>query len=317
MDDPSLLVGAAGFEDAGVVRLDSETALVLTTDFFPPIVDDARWFGRIAAANALSDVFAMGGKVVAALNLVGWPEALDRELLGEMLAGGLEKIREAGGVLAGGHSVKDSEVKYGLAVTGTVHPERYWSNATARVGDALLLTKPLGMGAVSTALKKGLLEGRDDLLVAAMTQMATLNRIAAEVLADFEVHAATDVTGYGLAGHAREMADNAGVTMVVRAGSLPVFEGASGLVEAGAVSGGGKRARASDAAKVGFSAAVPEPLRAMVFDAETSGGLLVALPAAQAERAAARLRDAGAPAGAVVGEVGVREDVAVRIDAGT
>ena len=144
MNDPSLLVGAAGFEDAGIVRLDADRALVLTTDFFPPIVDDPRWFGRIAAANALSDVFAMGGAVVAALNIVGWPDALDRELLGEMLAGGLEKIREAGGVLAGGHSVKDGEVKYGLAVTGTVHPEKYWSNAGTREGDALLLTKPLG-----------------------------------------------------------------------------------------------------------------------------------------------------------------------------
>ena len=156
--NPNLLAGHAGFEDAGVMRLDDDRALVQTLDFFPPIVDDPRWFGRIAAANSLSDVYAMGGKPLTAMNIVGWPKELDIQILGEVLAGGLDKIEEAGAVLCGGHSVVDSEVKYGLSVTGTVHPEGFWRNAGAKEGDALVVTKPLGMGAVSTAMKKDKLE---------------------------------------------------------------------------------------------------------------------------------------------------------------
>ena len=206
-------------------RLDAERALVVTTDFFPPIVDDPRWFGRIAAANALSDVFAMGGEALTALNLVGWPAALDIDLLGEVLAGGLEKIEEAGAALAGGHSVQDQEIKYGLAVTGVVHPERFWRNAGAQEGDALLLTKPLGMGTVSTALKRGLVGAADALALRAMEQMATLNLAASRALraGAIDVHAATDVTGFGLVGHALEMADGAGLGVEVDASALPYF----------------------------------------------------------------------------------------------
>lgn len=284
-------------------RLDAERALVVTTDFFPPIVDDPRWFGRIAAANALSDVFAMGGEALTALNLVGWPAALDIDLLGEVLAGGLEKIEEAGAALAGGHSVQDQEIKYGLAVTGVVHPDRYWSNAGAREGDALILTKPLGMGTVSTALKRGLVGAQDELALRAMEQMATLNLAASRALreAGIEVHAATDVTGFGLVGHALEMADGAGLGIEIGMDLLPFFAGALELARQGAVSGGGKRARTQRASQVEVAAGVDEVAAAILFDAETSGGLLLAVPAADQERALAALRGAGVAAAAWVG----------------
>lgn len=284
-------------------RLDAERALVVTTDFFPPIVDDPRWFGRIAAANALSDVFAMGGEALTALNLVGWPAALDIDLLGEVLAGGLEKIEEAGAALAGGHSVQDQEIKYGLAVTGVVHPERFWRNAGAREGDALLLTKPLGMGTVSTALKRGLVGAGDALALRAMEQMATLNLAASSALrgAEIDVHAATDVTGFGLVGHVLEMADGAGLGVAVDVGALPYFEGALDLARAGAVSGGGKRARSQRADQVEVDADVDDAMAAILFDAETSGGLLVAVPQDEASRALEALRAAGVASAARIG----------------
>lgn len=284
-------------------RLDAERALVVTTDFFPPIVDDPRWFGRIAAANALSDVFAMGGEALTALNLVGWPAALDIDLLGEVLAGGLEKIEEAGAALAGGHSVQDQEIKYGLAVTGVVHPDRYWSNAGAREGDALILTKPLGMGTVSTALKRGLVGAQDELALRAMEQMATLNLAASRALreAGVEVHAATDVTGFGLVGHAVEMADGADLGIEIGMDLLPFFAGALELARQGSVSGGGKRARQQRASQVEVTAGVDEVAAAILFDAETSGGLLLAVPAAEQERALSALRGAGVEAAARVG----------------
>jgi selenide,water dikinase len=212
-EHPDLLAGNRGFEDAGIFRLDAERALVQTVDFFPPICDDPRWFGRIAAANSLSDVYAMGGRPITAMNLVGWPRDLDLELLGEVLAGGLEKIHEAGAVLCGGHSVVDQEIKYGLSVTGTVHPERFWRNGGAREGDVLVLTKPLGMGPISTAIKRE--KATPDVADAAMRQMATLNKAACEAVLDLEVHGATDVTGFGLMGHGCEMAEGSGLQLVL------------------------------------------------------------------------------------------------------
>lgn len=313
IDHPALLSRTDSFEDAAVYRLDAERALVQTLDFFPPIVDDPRWFGRIAAANALSDVFAMGGTVLTAMNIVGWPAELDHALLAEVLAGGLEKVQEAGGALCGGHSVRDHEVKYGLAVTGLVHPERFWRNAGARVGDVLVLTKPLGMGTVSTAIKKEFLAGDDEAVLRAMEQMARLNADAVGVLRDFDVHAATDVTGYGLMGHLREMADGAGVSVEVEAAAVPIFAGALELAGRGAVSGGGKRARAALGARVALAADLDPDLVAMLFDAETSGGLLVALPAVDADRAVASLTAAGCLAHDVIGRVVARGAHAVRV----
>ena len=308
-----MLAGTAGFEDAAVFRLDAERALVLTTDFFPPIVDDPRWFGRIAAANALSDVFAMGGEAIAALNIVCWPDDLDGELLAEVLAGGLEKIREAGAALCGGHSVKDREIKYGLAVTGLVHPDRFWSNASAREGDLVLLTKPIGMGVVSTALKKGLLDPDGEVLLRAMQQMAELNRAPMLALRDLEVHAATDVTGFGVIGHGKEMADGAGLTLELSAAALPVFDTALELAAAGAFSGGGRAQRARLGASVEIASDVDAALVGIAFDAETSGGLLVAVREPDVETARQRLVDAGTPAAAVVGRFVARSSAAVRL----
>jgi selenide,water dikinase len=273
---------------------------VQTVDFFPPIVDDPRWFGRIAAANALSDVYAMGGRPLTAMNLVGWPKDLDLELLGEVLAGGLEKVREAGAVLCGGHSVVDQEIKYGLSVTGLVHPERFWPNAGARTGDVLLLSKPLGMGPVSTAIKRERVAA--DVAQRAMEVMATLNKAAAEAMRELEVHAATDVTGFGLVGHACEMAEGAGLALELRAADLPLLPGALELVRGGVLSGGCGRGKQFYGPKVTFAAGVDAALADLVFDAETSGGLLLAVPAKIAAAAARRLQDAGAPAKACIGE---------------
>ena len=287
-----------------MLRIDQERALVQTLDFFPPIVDDPRWFGRIAAANSLSDVFAMGGRPLTAMNIVGWPRELDVEVLGEILAGGLEKTEEAGASLCGGHSVVDSEVKYGLSVTGVVHPERFWRNSGAQEGDALLVTKPLGMGAVSTAMKKDKMEqgAADEAMTArAMEVMATLNKVAAEVAQDFDVHAATDITGFGFVGHSCEMAGGAGLQLEVEAAALPLMDGALELVKAGALSGGCARGKQHFGGRVAIGGGVDPALADLAFDAETSGGLLLAVNASQADALSERLRDAGAPAHAVAG----------------
>lgn len=272
-----------------------------TVDFFPPIVDDPRWFGRIAAANSLSDVYAMGGRPLTVMNLVGWPRDLDLELLGEVLAGGLEKTTEAGAVLCGGHSVMDQEIKYGLSVTGIVHPQRFWPNGGARVGDMLLLTKPLGMGPVSTAIKKD--KTSPETAMAAMVQMATLNRAACEAVRDLDVHGATDVTGFGLVGHALEMAEGARLALTLQASAVPVLPGALELVREGVMSGGCKRGKAYYGTRVAFGPQVDAALADLVFDAETSGGLLLALSERDAQIAVQRLRDAGA-GHAVIGQFG-------------
>jgi selenide,water dikinase len=309
IEHPLLLAGSGGFEDAGIVRIDSERALVQTTDFFPPIVDDPRWFGRIAAANALSDVYAMGGQAISALNLVGWPKELDIELLGEVLAGGYEKLVEAGAALAGGHSVVDHEVKYGLAVTGLVHPDRFWRNSGARVGDHLILTKPLGMGAVSTAIKKE--RAPADVIERAVAQMATLNKVVADALAGpmSPVHGATDVTGFGLLGHTREMAEGAGLTLTIEATRIPVFDGAMALAEQGLTSGAAKRGRAMLEGLVAVEPSVDERHEALVriaYDAETSGGLLLAVAESDVERVLRWLVDLGTPCAVDLGVFGER-----------
>lgn len=285
-------------------RLDDERALVQTVDFFPPIVDDPLWFGRIAAANALSDVYAMGGRPLTALNIVGWPRELDMAILAEVLGGGFEKVQEAGAVLCGGHSVTDHEVKFGMAVTGLVHPARWWSNARARPGDVLLLTKPLGMGPVSTAIKRDL--APPAMALAAMQQMATLNRAACEAMAGLDIHAATDVTGFGLIGHGCEMAAGAGLRLVLEASALPVFPGVLDLVRGGVTSGGCNRGKAHYGARVRIEASVDAALRDLIHDAETSGGLLLALAERDMAVAQRRLADAGTHSHAAIGRFEVR-----------
>jgi selenide,water dikinase len=272
---------------------------VQTLDFFPPIVDDPRWYGRIAAANSLSDVYAMGGVALTAMNIVGWPKDLDINILGEVLQGGLEKISEAGAVLCGGHSVTDAEPKYGLSVTGIVHPNRWWPNGGGRDGDVLVLTKPVGMGPVSTAIKRAKTTAQT--AENAMRQMATLNKAACEAVRDLKVHGATDVTGFGLMGHSCEMAEGAGLTLLIDAKAVPVFPGALELVREGVFSGGCNRGKQYLAERVRVEKAVDEALANLFFDAETSGGLLLAMPEAEAEKAVRRLRDAGAPCHQVIG----------------
>jgi len=277
-------------------------AIVQTVDFFTPIVDDPRTFGRIAAANSLSDVYAMGGTPVTALNVVAFPLAdLGADILGEILAGGLEKIHEAGACLVGGHSVEDAELKYGLAVTGTVHPDRVLRNGGARPGDALVLTKPLGTGAIATALKKG---SAPEASVSVMTEsMAALNRDAAEEMCAASATGCTDITGYGMLGHAVEMARASGATLVLEVSRVPALPGATDCLEGGAVCGGTKRNASHFGAAVDLPDGLDAASRWLLYDAQTSGGLLVSLPEDRADGFVERARGRGATAASVVGRV--------------
>ena len=283
-------------------KLRDDLAIIHTVDFFTPIVDDPYTFGRIAAANALSDVYAMGGTPLAAMNIVCFPSRqMDISVLRDVLRGGLDTLREAGTVLAGGHTVSDPELKYGLAVTGTVHPDRVLTNRGARAGDALVLTKPLGTGIVNTALKGGLASpAAVDRVTRSMT---TLNRRAAELLEGSAVHACTDVTGFGLIGHAAGMIVESDVGLVIRAAAVPLFPEALEYGRMGLVPGGLHRNRAFREALVTVEPPVPGDLVNVLYDPQTSGGLLIAVPADQAGDLVARMRAGGVPDATVVADV--------------
>lgn len=275
--DPALLVGLDTGDDAAVYRLDDERALVFTTDFFTPIVDDPYDWGRIAAANALSDVYAMGGAPLLCLNIAGWPrenEALPFEMLARVLEGGVAVAREAGALVAGGHTIDDPEPKYGMAVVGMVHPSRLMTNAAAAPGDVLLLTKPLGTGAIATAIKNG----RADRawVAAAIEAMTTLNAAAAAAATEVGVRAATDVTGFGLLGHLNKMLLASKAAARISAGAVPVLEGARAAIDAGMIAGGTRRNRADLEPFVSYGEEVAETDRWLLTDAQTSGGLLLA-----------------------------------------
>lgn len=273
-DAADLLVGLDPADDAAVYRLDERTALVFTVDFFPPVVDDPRTFGRIAAVNALNDVFAMGGRPLLALSVAAFPEELPIEMLGEVLAGAAEATREAGAILAGGHTIRDDEPKYGLAVVGTVHPDGVWRKSGAQPGDVVMLTKPLGTGLVLQAERD---EGAPDgALAATIRSMTELNRDAADTLRAFTPNAVTDVTGFGLLGHAHETAQRSGVHIALEAGRLPALPGAVELAAAGVRTGGDRRNRDFAGPHVESTAATE--LEALAYDPQTSGGLLVTLP---------------------------------------
>jgi selenide,water dikinase len=285
-EDPRLIVGPETFDDAGIVRLDPNgdpdaPALVQTVDFFPPVVDDPYFYGAIAAANSLSDVYAMGGRPLSALTLAGFPKDFRQDWIEAIFRGGFEKVREAGAVVAGGHTV-EGEILFGFAVTGLVRPSALTPNSGARPGDLLFLTKRLGMGTLTTAQKRGLLDWQG--LLPAARQMAALNRDGAEAMVAAGCRAATDVTGFGLMGHARNLGRASGVTLELEAARLPLFQRALEFAAQGVASGGSKRNREALADEVRVSPAVPEPLATVIFDAETSGGLLLALPATQAQR---------------------------------
>jgi selenide, water dikinase len=275
----NLLVGLAPSDDAAVYRLDDERALVFTLDFFPPLVDDPALFGRIAATNALNDVFAMGGAPLLALSIAAFPESLPNETLAAIFGAADEQVRSAGAILAGGHTLRDEEPKYGLAVVGTVHPDGFWSKATARPGDALFLTKPLGTGLLLHAAREG--RRNEDGLEEAYGWMTILNRDAADVLRPFEPNAVTDVTGFGLLGHAHELAERSGVRVELESAKLPAMTGALEAAAAGVRTGGDRRNRDFAGPHV-ESDGVAEEVLALAYDPQTAGGLLFSLPADRA-----------------------------------
>jgi selenide,water dikinase len=301
-NDPNVLVGFDKADDAGVYKISAHQALVQTVDFFTPIVDDPHTFGQIAAANSLSDVYAMGGRPLSSLALVCFPEKGDLEILGQILAGGLSKMMEAGCTVIGGHSVRDPEIKFGYAVTGLIHPERILANAGAQILDALVLTKGLGTGVISTAIKRG--EARQEWIDGAVGSMSTLNARAAEVATagKFNIHSATDITGFGLIGHAREMAQGSGVSIKINSANLPLLAGALDCVRAGFLPGGLTANRDFAECMVGYDDAVPPAIRTILFDPQTSGGLLLSVARADTEPLLLALKNAGVDA-KEIGEV--------------
>ncbi len=299
-EHPDLLVGLDGADDAAVYRLADDLALVATTDFFPPVVDDPYDFGAIAAANAMSDVFAMGGEVLFALNLLGVPADLDLTVAGEIVRGGAEMVRRAGGVIAGGHSVVDHEPKYGLAVVGRVHPDRCLRKSGARLGDVLVLTKPLGTGLVTTALKRGAARAED--VAAATASMMTLNLEAGRAAVQAGASAATDITGFGLIGHGLEMAERSGVVLAIDPARLPLLPGTLDYATGGFAPGGTGRNRDAFEGRVAGLTELPPAWGDILFDPQTSGGLLIAIDPGRLAELQARLMESGGVA-RVIGAV--------------
>jgi len=300
--DPRVLVGTNTCDDAGVFRLSDDLALVQSVDVFTPNVDDPYTFGQIAAANSLSDIYAMGGQALTALAVIGFPiEKLSHRIMSEIIRGGMDKMAEAGVPVIGGHSLKDQEIKFGFAVTGTVHPDRIVTNAAAQVGDALILTKPLGTGVISFAAQ--LQRAPAESLAAVAASMTQLNRAAAEVMVAAGVHAATDVTGFGLMGHLVEMALGAGVTIEVDAAAVPAFPGVLELLDDGLIAGGIERNLEYAEAYASVVGDMPESRRLLLFDPQTSGGLLMAIGQDRAAELVARLREAGYPLATTIGRV--------------
>jgi selenide, water dikinase len=309
---PDLLVGIATGDDAGVFRIADDLAIVNTVDFFTPIVDDPFTYGQISAANALSDVYAMGGAPRTALNIVCWPQSgLPGEMLADILRGAADKAREAGVVIVGGHTVADEEVKFGMAVTGVIDPRRIVRNVGARVGDALILSKPLGTGILMTAFKRDALS--DESYEAAVRSMTQLNAAAAAAMLKYDVHAATDVTGFGLVGHALKMAEGSGVTIVFEESDLPLMPGVLEQCRAGMIPGGGTRNREYYAPSVRIVDEVSDEIATIAFDPQTSGGLLIAVPEAESLALLAELQNGGHKDAAIVGRVTAKGEKAIEI----
>jgi selenide, water dikinase len=310
--DPHVLVGFETADDAGVYQVSDDLALVQTVDFFTPIVDDPFTFGQIAAVNSLSDVYAMGGRPLNSLAMVCFPENGDTGVLERILAGGLSKMIEAGCTVIGGHSVRDPEIKFGYSVTGSVHPEDVWKNSSARVGDVLILTKPLGTGVISTAIKRN--QAQEGWIDAAVDSMTTLNKMAVEVVhqGGFVVHAATDVTGFGLIGHIREMALGAKVSVRILSQQIPALPGTLQCIHAGFIPGGLKANREFAECVVRYSGEVEQETRTLLFDPQTAGGLLLSVPSESAHGLISALQLAGVLA-ARVGEVIPKSDALIEV----
>jgi len=309
---PDVIVGTETSDDAGVFRLRDDLAIVNTVDFLTPMVDDPFTFGQVAAANAISDIYAMGAEPRTALNIVGFPRGtMDIEVLGEILRGGADKAREAGVVVIGGHSLIDEEIKYGMAVTGEIHPNRVIRNVGVQPGDALVLTKALGTGIITTALKER--RAASESVDAAAASMTTLNATASRIMRGFPVHACSDVTGFALLGHAQEMAAGTEVTIVLESVALPLLPGAERLADEGHLTGGCRRNRSYLQDKVSVDQSVRPGLAEIGFDPQTSGGLLIALPRDDAPRLVAELQASGVTAAAIIGHAIDRQDVRVRL----
>jgi len=302
LPDPNLLVGLNTNDDAGVYRLNEDTALIQTVDFFTPVVDDPYLFGQIAAANSLSDVYAMGGRPLTAMNIICFPTGkLELAVLAEILKGGADKVREAGAVLVGGHSVEDDEPKYGLSVTGVVHPDRVMENSGAKPGDAIVLTKPLGIGIITTAIKGGLATA--DEIEAVCRVMSALNREAAEAMQEVGANGCTDVTGFGLLGHASEMARGSDVSISIYASQVPVLGPAYGYAKMGIVPAGTRGNLKYVRQYVDFEPEIDETQQLILADAITSGGLLISLPGEKASLLTENLHRRGIKEAVIIGEV--------------
>jgi selenide,water dikinase len=299
-NNADMLVGTETADDAGVFRLRPDLAIVNTVDFFTPIVDDPYTFGLIAAANSLSDVYAMGGEPKTAMNIVCFPKGkMAIEILGEILKGGADKVKESGAVIIGGHSIIDEEIKYGMAITGVIHPDKILRNVGVQEGDALILTKALGTGIIATALKKG--KASKESIDEAVASMTMLNAAASAVIRKYPVHACSDVTGYAILGHALEMASGSSVTLVVESAKLPLLRGAPRLAEKGYITGGCKRNRDYLKDKITVEKSIPEGIVEVAFDPQTSGGLLVALAKRHADKVIDELQAAGLKSATQVG----------------
>jgi len=303
IQDPNLLTGLEHAEDAGVYKLSADLALVQTVDFFTPTVDDPFTFGQIAATNALNDVYAMGGKPLTAMNIVCFPiKTMDKSVLREVLRGGLYKMREAGVLLIGGHSVEDNEIKYGLSVTGVIHPDKVLFNRGAKAGDSLILTKPLGTGIISTAIKAE--EASSEMVTKAISCMTQLNKKTSEMMiAAGDIHACTDITGFGFLGHACEMIEGSDVGMNINFAAVPIFTGLQELVETGFVPGGLYRNKNFRISQIETADTCPAWLLDVFFDPQTTGGLFFSLPQKQAQNLVEKMRRSGIGDAAVVGEV--------------
>jgi selenide, water dikinase len=309
--DANVLVGFDTADDAGVYQLTPELALVQTVDFFTPIVDDPFTFGQIAATNALSDVYAMGGRPISSLALVCFPDNGDVSILEHILAGGLSKMMEAGCTVIGGHSIRDPEIKFGYSVTGTIDPRRIFANSAAKDGDALVFTKGIGTGVISTAIKREKAEAA--WVDAATASMTTLNKIPSEIAQRFNVHGMTDVTGFGLIGHAREMALGSKVGLRITASRVPILEGALTCVDRGYVPGGLTANRDFAECLVTYADTVPANLRTLLYDPQTAGGLLISLPEAEADQLVLELHSAGIFSASHIGEVFASDKPSIRI----
>lgn len=309
--DPNLMVGIETSDDGAIYKVSDEVALIQTLDFFTPVVDDPYTFGQVAAANALSDIYAMGGEPKVALNIVAWPNCVNPKFLGEILRGGADKVLEAGAVLAGGHSIQDDEPKYGLSVTGFVHPDKVFKNCGARPGDVLILTKPLGTGIVNTAVKAEMAspEAQEEVI----RVMTTLNKKAKQIIEKYEIHSCTDVTGFGLAGHSIEMAEGSGVTITIDMDRLPVQQAAIEYAQMGLIPAGAYRNRNFTEEKIDLGE-VEEYMLDIFFDPQTSGGLLISVTPDIAEKIISEMKQEGmATAFGIIGTVTEKQEKYVRL----